>query len=248
MLLDKFKKPRSPHNRQWGLYKGLIVNVIPTDHDDNSTRDRLEYSVKIDGQLYPNAIDIRNLGGVYNYSETIRQGSEDGNESTFDEKRDGEFVLVGFVKGHGDIPIILGALEHPKHPKYEGKKSSKANGRRHVFEYNGVEFKIDKNGNLTLEQVGLRDVNGNITNTNAVGSKISIDGTNGNIDITLADLPSEAKVTIGNSQAELLDIIDQLITNLELHKHVTLGVTSTPPDTSALLINLRTLQLALIKG
>ncbi len=207
-MLDKFKRVRSPYLRQWGLYKGLVINVIFADHDNNSGN-RLEYSVKVQGQIYHNVISICDLGGIYNYSETIKKGTEDIlDESQFDEKRDGETVLVGFVGGYGDIPIILGSLEHPRHADYVGKKSLEANGRQHVFEYNGIEYKIDKNGTLTFEQVGLKDVNGEITNLDAKGAKISIDGANrdNKIKIVVA-----GKIAIGNDAEELVSILSEML-------------------------------------
>lgn len=228
---DKFKRVRSPHFRQWGLYKGLVLGVIPADHKNNSTGDRLEYVVKIRGQIYFNVIAVCDLGGIYNYSETIKKGTEDIlDESQYDEKRDGETVLVGFVGGHGDLPLIIGSLEHPTHGGY--KKSSEANGRQHIFEYNGIEYKIDQNGTLTFEQIGLKEIQGafrqpTITNPDAVGAKISIDGTNGNIDIitpsggqinidgatgdTAINLGVAGKVAIGNEAEELLSILSEAL-------------------------------------
>ncbi len=181
MNLDKFKKIGSSHYHHWGICKGIVLNVIPADHKENSTGDRLEYTIKVGkGHVFDNVISVCDLGAIYNYSETIKKNTEDIlDESAYNEKRDGEHVLVAFLEGNSEVPIIIGSLEHPRHPQY--KKSLEANGRQHIFEYNGIEYKIDKNGTLTFEQIGLKDVNGEITNPDATGAKISIDGITGNI-------------------------------------------------------------------
>lgn len=183
--------PKIRRSPIYGVYQAQVVEIIYTDDPRNSNRERLEYVVNVEGQNFENVIDIRQSGGIFDYSETVRkpverQGAappEDANE--YDEKLDGETVLVAFFGGHSDLPVIIGSLPHPLHPPY--KKAVRADGRFHVFEYNGVEFKIDDNGSVSFEIVGKKDhVSSSATspvilNEDAVGAKITINGLTGDI-------------------------------------------------------------------
>lgn len=255
-------KPAGPHNRAYGLYKGQIVDVIYSDNttDDNTTKDTIEYIVNINGQDYNGVRDIRVVGGIYNYSEIIRKKTEISTTipsgQVPDEKLDGETVLVAFIEGHCDYPVIVGGFPHPKHSEY--KKSVTDDGQYYRQEYNGIEWIIDKDGTLTFEQIGIKDsknpdieaAKSIFSNQIAVGAKITLNGVTGDIIINspngnFIEIKNDAinmniignaettatKVAFGNGTIEVLDLVDQLLDSILIHTHIGFAAIATiPPD------------------
>ena len=179
------KKGMNAHYRTFGLYKAMVVDVVYPENPANSNGERTEYKVKIRGQIYPNAVDMRRSGSKFNFSERIKtprthayRGGLD--HSNFDENVNGEPVYVLMLEGHGDIPIIIGSATHPEHANY--KKFSKSDGSYDYDEFNGVEFFIDKDSNYTIQHVGRKSPDGTIENPDAVGSIIKFYG-NGDYEI-----------------------------------------------------------------
>jgi hypothetical protein len=203
------RKPKGGKESLLGLYKGIVFKVVYPEDQQNITKERIEYVVKVKGQLYPNAVDLRRSGGIYNYQERVLkevERSESGkiDQSVFDNLLDGEFVYVMFLEGNGDIPIIIGSAEHPQKAKY--KKSKKSDGRYSVEEFNGVEIKIDKDSNMTIKHVGRKDPGGKILNQAALDSQIKMFG-NGDIEInthgTQGSADLRAKFTKADKKIEI---------------------------------------------
>lgn len=174
------------HYEMWGVYRGIIVQVIYPDDPRSKSRDNIEYIVKVEGQEYPNAIDVsEGPGGIFNYRERIRKGVERSfaggiNPGTYDENTDGEAVWVMFIKGHGDVPLIVGSGQHPRRSSY--KKGKRVDGVYDVWEFNGIEFGIDKDSNYTIKHVGRKNPLGKILNPEAANSQIKMSG-NGDIEL-----------------------------------------------------------------
>lgn len=179
------KSKEREHKNLFGIFRGIIIRAVYPDDPANTIKTRMEYVVKVRGQEYPNAINIRESGGIYNYRERVRKGTEKSesnqlNAGTFDELLDGEHVYVAFLEGYAASPLILGAAEHPLHSKY--KKPSSADGVFEVTEFNGVEISIDKESNYLIKHLGMKDKDGNITNPNAVDTFFKINS-NGDIEL-----------------------------------------------------------------
>lgn len=192
------------HLNQFGLYKGRIVKkILPEDKEpDNSMKDRIEYVVRVNGQDYAKAIDIRNIGGVFGHHEitrsetTVELDKEKLEDKTYSEKTDGEMVWVMFIGGNGDYPIIIGSGEHPANKEYRkqnGKdpESLKDKAPYELKEFHGVEFFIDKDSNYSIEMVGQKDINSDrqdreILNPDGVTSKVTFFG-NGDYKILTTD-------------------------------------------------------------
>ena len=179
------KRPNAGHNQMFGIYRGVVLQVVYPDDPKNITKDRIEYVIKVKGQVYPNAISVLGSGGKYNYNQRVRKPTEKSESGqikreTLDEFLDGEAIYVMFLEGHGNVPLIVGASENPLRGKY--KKFSKAQGVFDIEEFNGVEFLIDKDSNYTIKQVGRKNAEGVIQNPTAVGTQIKIYG-NGNIEL-----------------------------------------------------------------
>lgn len=196
------------HNSMFGLFRGIIIRAIFPNDKDSYTGDRMEYVIRVRGQEYPNCIDMRKSGGVFDYSERVRSITEKSftgelSEGEFNENLDGEHVYVMFVEGKGDIPIIIGAATHPK----QYVKASKDQAQFEADEFNGLEIGIDKDGSYTVKQVGLKDKDGTILNPDAVSSVIKLDAKTGDIEMNpfgLEDLTSlRIKFTKASKQVDI---------------------------------------------
>ena len=181
------ERNEAKHRSMFGLYRGVVVRSIYPDEKDNITKNRMEYVIRVRGQEYPNAINLREAGGVYNYQERVRKGIEKSftgqvDVHQFNENLDGEHIFVMFIEGNGDVPLIVGGDNHSR----AYKKLKKDDGLVDVEEFNGVEISTDKNSNYVIKQVGRKDVEGKIKNQDAVGAKITLYGATGDIEV-LAD-------------------------------------------------------------
>lgn len=164
------------HDEMLGLYRGFVQRVVRATDDNNQTG-RLEYVVTVQGQDYPGALDMTGPGGIYQNAMRIRKGAQVASESgapgpvldsTYEEKKDGEIVFVMFLDG--DCPIIIGGDRHPLVDTVN-KDYDEPEGMFDRFEWNGIEFLTDKDGNYTISQIGLKDPATNqVTNPTSVGS------------------------------------------------------------------------------
>ena len=155
-------------NKMFGIYDGFIKKVIYIDDPENRTG-QLEYTVNIGGQDYPNALDVRLLGSIHGNHVRVRKGVEHfpmeptglefpSEDRIFEEKKDGEFVWCMFIRGDLDTPLIIGSRPHAReheNPDFIPPTRDKGNFER--FEFNGMEFMVDKEANLTITHVGLKD-------------------------------------------------------------------------------------------
>lgn len=192
------------HNKLFGLYRGIIIRTVYPDDPQNSTGERVEYIVRVGRQDYPNAINMRVGGGINNFNERIRKGSERSftgklDRSTYNENLDGEIVYVLFLEGYGNVPIIIGGDNHPRQASY--KKFSKKDGRFDFTEFEGVEFLIDKSSNYTIKHVGRKSPDGSILNPEAVDSQIKMHG-NGDIELNTHGTPGTADLRIKLTKAD----------------------------------------------
>lgn len=182
------EKRKNEHNTLFGIFRGTILRPIYPDDPKNKNKERIEYEVKVRGQVFSNAIEMKIGGGKFNYSERVRKATEVSssgqlNQGTYDELLDGESVYVAFLEGYGNHPLIIGGAEHPQFGKY--KKFKKADGLFDISEFNGVEIGVDKDANYTITHKGLKDPKGKIANEKAVGAFIKLFGS-GNIEFNAA--------------------------------------------------------------
>lgn len=179
------KRSSNEHYRLFGVYKGMIVQIIYPEDQRNFSKDRIEYVVRVKGQDYPNAIDATTMGGIFNYKTRSRKDITESLDNkvateTPREKMNGEAVFVMFLEGHGDLPIIIASDQHPRHGEY--KKVKKDDGLFDIEEFNGIEFSINKDSNYIIKNVGRKDDKAKVLNEPGVGSQIKLMG-NGDIEL-----------------------------------------------------------------
>lgn len=148
------------YDYEHGIFKCMVMRVHYTDEETNLTQGaknpQVTYDViviggKREGHIFNNVRDASALGGQYNYHEKIwRAASEpsfvksDGGKEAIEQ--DGDIVFVAFVDGVTDAPVILGGGTSPLDEDQTG--ATKEDGPRMLFEYNGVNVLIDKDGQL----------------------------------------------------------------------------------------------------
>lgn len=169
--------------RFYGMLKVRIDDVWPVDHRENNSvslygTPSVQYYCRIigsqyDGSYISNVMDACAWGGQYNYSEVVRMGVEEqGQMSTTGDKApsltNGDFALVMFVNGDMNQGVIVHGFPHPQNKRIGAKI---ADGRRVRFEYNGIEFHIDKMSNLRIRHLGRKSPKGTVENTKGVGSE-----------------------------------------------------------------------------
>lgn len=197
-------------SRFYGVMKARIDEAIYIDDARNTSFQKwgikaVQYNCTIvgstmEGTKVSNILDACALGGLYNWSEVVRSPAEEESKSkskiTDYGLTNGDFVLIMFLYGNMKSGgIIVGGFPHPQNKK---RGSNKTQARRAIFEFNGVEFNVDKNGNLRIRQVGKKDPKGNITNQPAVGSEICMYN-NGDIEVNTHEGTAET-ITPGSSK------------------------------------------------
>jgi hypothetical protein len=134
----------------------LRIGIVKKVYRDKKGID-LRYLVEIQDRsdtIEVNAKLLRRHGGVFNYEDTILHGYkiDDKPDSvrSFNTKA-GDTVLVGFLNGEAREAIILGCLTHPaRETTIDIEK-----GPQYASEFNGIETKINENGEYKLTFKGI---------------------------------------------------------------------------------------------
>jgi len=175
-------------NASFALYRARVDKILYTDDKENLTKSIVEYNIIIDGSTpkdgtkYFNVPALPVLGGFNNYSESVLSETDhtftskpSGKRKPYNINTNGSYVAVLFLYGRDEHPVIIGGWPHPQ--KIGAKKSD---GNRAKGEFNGIEWEINKNGELTINSLGgPRDGKGNLTNSGRGTSTIKFeqDGT-----------------------------------------------------------------------
>jgi hypothetical protein len=128
------------------------------DDEANTSKKYMEYSVVVltTKTVIPNVRQLVVGGGVVNGDYVVLQETtgtvDDPFNSSFDRKTtdsskwNGDRVLVSFVGGNQNVPIIVGVLPHPA-TKYGGNQGG---GKQRKVTWNGTTVLIDKDGNASI--------------------------------------------------------------------------------------------------
>jgi len=171
-----------------GLFRGVVLGPIYTDDLINNNGEQIRYKIRVRGQVYINAIDGRATGGIFDYDEYVFKGPEVAqqrrslDDHVYDALTDGEHVLVGFIEGNAEVPVIICGLPHPRSGTYK-PNPVRADGRYRKSEFNGVEVTFDKDGGYTIKIVGKKNPQGAVLNGGAVGAEVSINGQTGDAQV-----------------------------------------------------------------
>ena len=200
------RRSANDHYKLFGVYKGMVVKVVYPEDPKNFSKDRIEYVVRVKGQDYPNAIDATTLGGIFDYKVRVRKEITNSLDNkiapeTPREKMNGESVFVMFLEGHGDLPLIIGSDQHPRHAEYKEEKVKKEDAPFSREEFNGIEFSINKDSDYVIKNVGRKDDKGEILNEDSVDSQIKFMGT-GDIEINTHGTEGSADLRVKFTKAD----------------------------------------------
>lgn len=206
--------PTGNRRQNFGIRRGYIQRAVFPGDSSNVTGG-LEYEVVINKVEYRGVIDITSGGGIRNNHVRVRAGVECNlNPFNTENQRDGDQVWCLFVGGDSDIPVIIGGAQHERvADNSDFKAPSKADGEFERYEYNGIEFLTDKEGNYSISVVGLKNPSLPVlipTNPTAIGTKIKINK-DGKVEILAmgtGDLTLQAqgtgKVTVTTDTGDIL--------------------------------------------
>jgi hypothetical protein len=171
------------------LRMGVVVRVHEVTDESNISKLFPEYDVvtgeqnKQLGQSfveYMNCISMDSLGGIADFFEKKlrKSDSEDFKKTYSFDKQNGSLVLLLCIDGFSDKAIIVGSIPHASRKT----KLTKEAGLHLEGEYNGLNWKIDKDGALTVTFKSKTNNEGVPQDKQAGGTHIQIDKT-GQVDI-----------------------------------------------------------------
>ena len=192
------------------LRLGEVKRLIYPKDDLSYGKKNVEYEVEVryrDGTGdYTSAIykgvSTSNLfgGGADRFAYTLRPDSKDSNKDT--EFGVGSKVLLLCLAGDQQKAIILGGIEDPE----VSLDVSKDQGHNLFFEFNGVRFTIDKEGQPTFLFRGATDVKGKLVedaDEEAEGTTVKIEK-DGSLTVATKD---EAQYIKLNHTDKVIDIL-----------------------------------------
>jgi hypothetical protein len=203
------------------LKNGIIIKVYEIDDEKNLNKKFPEYDVLIVEQkknstmepvIYNNCISIDGFGGVADFFEyKLRPVKSEENKksttplSTNFKEQFGSMVLLLCLDGSSDKGIIIKSVPH------QGRKTNltKDNDVHLEGEYNGLNWKINKDGELTVTFKSKTDEKGKPQDDAAGGTFVKIDK-QGSIELDTAD---EAKLKIDKTSK---DIVAEVGNNIDL--------------------------------
>jgi hypothetical protein len=133
------------------------------------------------------------IGGIADFHEYVKSTPTDGKTKSVNAD-DGSYVLLLCIDGTSSRGVIVGALPH------HDRKSTLPNlkGTKHLEgEYNGLRYKINKDGEFTLTFKGKTDKKGKPVDAAKGGSQFRIEK-DGSVEINDRDLDGELKA--GNNK------------------------------------------------
>jgi hypothetical protein len=185
--------PFIPKGADFSLLKARVDEVIYVDDNRNPTKgtnnEQVVYICTLlsgsdVGQKVANVVDSPWAGGAFVGSERIRHpmfGKDfSGDTPKTPPNSSGEVVVLGRIGGQIGSYVILGSLKHPKFKT----AAKKADGQRCYWEYNGVVFQINRDGELSVTFGGgpKNPDDGKAPNDSSAGSTL-VFSKNGNINI-----------------------------------------------------------------
>jgi len=187
-----FSAVRRGDRKDCFISKARVDEVLYVDDVRNSTygtnNPQVQYVCTVlsgsdSGKRIFNVIAATFLGGAFNCSELIHQpmvGDDfSGREEKSPAKTRGEIVLIVKLNGSPQAAVIIGSLRHP----LSKTSTTKADGQRFYWEYNGFTFSIDNEGALTATfGGGPKNSDGQPADEDAAGSKI-VFSKNGGIEL-----------------------------------------------------------------
>lgn len=172
--------------------EGQVDKIHFIDDQSNISKKYVEYDVNVragDGgqSKFRNVRHMSDLFGTNDYHETILEANEFAfsgklSPSNFFVNQNGTYVVLAALHGSKDKPFIVGTLPHPK--KLGAKR---ADGVRKLGEFRGVEWNINKDGELIITQRGARSADGKLKASDKINTILKFDK-EGNVSLSDKEL------------------------------------------------------------
>lgn len=175
------------------LRLGFVIDVYEIDNEKNISKTFPEYVVitkesnpsgGTDYKKYANVISLDKFGGIadfFEYKLRPNLNSVDKKENTpsFDfSKQNGSLVIMLCLDGFSEKAIIIGGLPNVLDSKTQRKTNlTKQNDLHMEGEYNGINWKVNKDGEFTLTFRSPTDNNGKVKSDKYSGTFAKIDKT-----------------------------------------------------------------------
>ena len=179
------------------LRTGEIIAIYPPTDNNNASKKYYEYDVMVyrsDGNdvaapsVYRNCLMQDPIGGradFFRWTPRFEKLVEDP-EKTSNNTR----VLLQAINGDASQSIIIGGTKHPAIDGRENSQESADDGHNLAFEFNGVNVKITKDGELSIVRSGPTDAKGDPldkSDTKQNGGALILIDKDGGINISSGD-------------------------------------------------------------
>ena len=161
------------------LRLGVVVEIYDVGEEGNISKLVPEYDVMTiqheNTATYKNCFAADGFGGVADfYNKKLRKpkDAKKVKDSGSMKKQNGSMVLLLCIDGRSEQGIIISHLSHSDRTK---GKLTKELGHHLEGEFNGINWKVDKDGALTLTFNSATDNDGKPADTAAAGSTFKIE-------------------------------------------------------------------------
>ena len=163
---DESRNANNYAKKNFSLKVGQIELSYCVDENGNVRGSRVEYDVLVnenngDGATsqmkYRRVVSQDLFGGIADFFQFTHRKNEvdEGRDVPF---RNGSLVLILCLNGSSEDAVIIGGLKHPDN----ANECKKEDGHNLKFEFNGINFQIDKDGAMTLLFRGPTDADGKV--------------------------------------------------------------------------------------
>lgn len=228
------------------VYVGQVERVHFTDDATNVSKQFVEYDVSVrdenGGQtIYKNVRAEGPLGGSNDFSEIILEPNEFPfrgklNTSNIFSNKNGTLVYLAFRDNSLDKPYIEGCVDHPRAPS-----AVRSDGIRYLAQFRGVEFNINKEGELIITYNGGKSADGSNPRASTAPTTVKIDQNgdfsitnNKNHQFTISRNDSKITISVPNNTFEIDQTAGTITSTnangkiFKLDTHQTLGQGSEP--------------------
>lgn len=179
----------------FSLKTGVILKTYYIEDPLNVSKKYTEYDVLVSTQdggmgaaaiIYKKCFALESFGSVSDFFESsLRQPTKDPLYKNSETNKiepysaDGAIVLVLCINGQSDQGVIIGAIKHPN----RNTVLTKEKGHHLEGEFNGVNWQINKDGELVVTFKSPTDNEGKYLNEEAGGSTVKLEK-DGSIEIS----------------------------------------------------------------
>lgn len=212
LLTPANKKMMSTFNKKYKnspIRMGCIVSITELDDEEKNISQGkvVEYDVITEEQnengsnfvTYQNCISIVGFGGVGDFFEyKLRTSDDESFKKTYDfNKQNGSMVLLLCIDGYSEKAVIVGGVKHYKRKTTLTKEA----GLHMEGEYNGLNWQVNKEGELTITFKSKTNNKGEPQNETAGGTYLKIDE-KGSIDLNTA-LEDETSIQLNKEDKDV---------------------------------------------